>query len=183
MRVVIVSDTHGELANLRLIYNKAIIEIEAKVFIHLGDEYADMTAVETGEIEVIKVPGIFSSHYHDKTVPNRMIRAFEKWRFLISHTKEAVPQDLKGDIDPRKTMEQGKADVLLYGHTHIPEIVLENGYIRINPGHLKKSDGRGCRPTYCIVDVTEDHLDAKICPLEGGDEILSRRIYRRDLLL
>ena len=183
MRTVIVSDTHGELRNLRLIYKKAIMEIDAKVFIHLGDDYDDMTAIETGEIEVIKVPGIFSSHYQDKSVPNRIIREFEEWRFLISHTKEVVPHDLKGDINPHKAMEHRKADVLFYGHTHIPEIALVNGYIRINPGHLKSDDKRGYPPTYCVTEISCDSLDARIYSLQSGKEMLSGKFNKTDLCL
>jgi len=181
MRIAVLSDTHGELKNLNNVYSVAVKELGAQVFIHLGDNYDDMTIIETGEIEIVKVPGIFSEHYQNKRIPNRIIKAFEGWRFLISHTKEATSNDLKGDIDPLNAMTCGKADVLLHGHTHVPEILHETGYIRINPGHLKDNDKRGYPPTYCILEVESDFLDAKIYSLKDGKVLLAERFEKKQL--
>jgi len=178
MKIIAVSDTHGELRNLRAVYSIAFEELKAQVFVHLGDFYDDMTTIETGEIEVIKVPGIFSEYYRNNRIANRIIKTFDGWRFLISHTKEATPNDLKDDMDPRKVMKSGDADVLLHGHTHVPEIVQNAGYIRIYPGHLKDDDKRGYPPTYCVMDVKHDSLDVKIYLFKDKKILLTKRFSK-----
>ena len=125
------------------------------------------------------MPGIFSEQYQNKHIPNRLIREFNGWRFLISHTKDATPNDLKDDIDPHKIMESGRADVLLHGHTHIPEIIKEAGYIRINPGHLKNNDKRGYLPTYCVIGVSPDSLDVKIYLLKDRNLFLAQKFPKK----
>ncbi len=181
MIIGVVSDTHGEISNLRMAFRRAVQESGAEVFIHLGDDYDDMKAVEAGNTEIIRVPGIFSDYYSRDEVENRVIRELGEWRFLLSHTSDADSKDLEGDMDPRKIAESNRVDVLLHGHTHIPEIALEKGYIRINPGNLRDKDKKGYPPTFCIIDAGPDSLDVKIFQLYAEEEFLARK-FNREML-
>ncbi|HHW46677.1 MAG TPA: metallophosphoesterase [Clostridiales bacterium] len=50
------------------------------------------------------------------------------------------------------------ADIVLYGHTHIPDITYRDGLYIINPGSIAR--GRSGRNSYAIIDIT----DAGIVP-------------------
>ena len=181
MRIAAVSDTHGELENLSKAFRRSVREFGIDVFIHLGDDYDDMNYIESGVVQVLRVPGIYSSHYSDPGIRNRVIREFEGWRFLLSHTPNVDGRDLPGDIDPAEVMASGKADVFLHGHTHIPEISTEKGHMRINPGHLRSNDKRGYVPTFCVMDLDGDSLDANIHLLDAEGTLFSRKFNMDDL--
>jgi hypothetical protein len=55
-----------------------------------------------------------------------------------------------------------KADILLFGHTHIAEIVKNgSGYI-LNPGSI--SDPRGnSSESYAIIEINNSKVELKLC--------------------
>ena len=159
MKIGVISDTHRHIENL----NQAIEFLKilgAKTLVHLGDNYKDMD--ETGEENVIRVPGVFSNEYQKHDIQNRMIEKFEDWRVLITHTMNSHENDLADDIKPEQAIKAGEVDVVLYGHTHVPEIKKEQGVVFINPGHLKDEDKRGYPPMFGFLDITKEELLVRI---------------------
>jgi len=179
MIICVVGDTHGEIENLRKAFRKAVNSLHAETFIHLGDDYDDMKAVESGGTEVIQVPGIFSSYYQKNKPENRIICTFGGWKFLLSHTPVTDAKDLPTDKDPQITAQSDVVDVLLHAHTHIPEIATEPGYIRINPGNLRQKDKKGYPPTFCILDPQPNTLDVKVYQLYSDQVFLSRKFTKQ----
>ena len=55
-----------------------------------------------------------------------------------------------------------KADVLLYGHTHVPDCRYEDGLYIVNPGSLHGSFG-----TFAILDITHQGVVPTILHLHG----------------
>jgi putative phosphoesterase len=159
MKIGLISDTHNNIANLaRAIKN--LKEIGADKIIHLGDNYTDID--EIGEISIMRVPGVFSECYQSPEIPNRVVCFFSGWRVLISHTVASHPNDLKNDIKPEEYYRDKKIDVVLYGHTHVPDIKKEEKIIYVNPGHLKDEDKKGYPPTFGFLEFTEKDLTIQI---------------------
>jgi putative phosphoesterase len=131
--------------------------------IHLGDDYGDID--EIVELDAISVTGVFSDAYLDKMTKNRRIENFGGWRFLLSHTLSSHPNDLPDDLVPEELINAQKVQVVLYGHTHIPEIRQERGMIFLNPGHLKNEDKKGFPPTFGYIEVTISKLVLRIYEL------------------
>ncbi len=166
MRIGVVSDTHGHIENLKEAL-KALLEMKIEVFCHLGDDYDDMRDVNVpSEIQVIQVPGVFSEYYKDPNIPNRLIMQWEGKSFLLTHTRTSHKNDLKEDPDPEELLEKGKVDAVLYGHTHIPAIIMEGKSFLFNPGHLKDEDKKGFPPTFGLISVEKDHITAQIFELK-----------------
>ncbi len=139
MKIGCLSDTHKNIKNL----NGAIEFLKnsgAETIIHLGDDFTDID--ECGEENAVRVPGVFSDTYQNPDVPNRRVEDFAGWRVLLTHTISSHPNDLPGDIRPEQLIENRGVDVVLYGHTHIPDIKREQGILFVNPGHLKDEDKR-----------------------------------------
>lgn len=175
MRLGVVSDTHKHIANL----NKAIDFLKSQsvaMFIHLGDDYADPD--ETAERDFLRVPGVFSDVYADERIPNRIIKNVIGWRLLLTHTVASHPNDLPRDLKPEDVIRERRVDVVLYGHTHVPEIKQEDGIIFVNPGHLKNEDKRGAPATFAYVELTMSHMLARIYRLTDY-EIFEERTFRR----
>jgi putative phosphoesterase len=159
MKIGLISDTHNNIANLDNAIKK-LKELGADNIIHLGDNYADID--EIGETAILRVPGVFSECYRNPEIPNRMVCFFSGWRVLISHTVSSHPHDLKTDIKPEEYSRDKKIDVVLYGHTHVPDIKKEGDVIYINPGHLKNEDKKGYPPTFGLLEFTEKDITIHI---------------------
>jgi len=162
MRIGVVSDTHGHVENLKELFNR-LSEKKINVFCHLGDDYDDMKGIkDTRGIKIVQVPGVFSEYYKRPDIPNRVIEEWEGKRFLLTHTKTAHKNDLDTDLDPEKIMNEGKADIMLFGHTHIPAIIMEGKKLLFNPGHLKDEDKKGFPPTYGFIEIDKEIIKARI---------------------
>ena len=158
----VISDTHKHIANLSKAI-KYLKEQGVETFLHLGDDYSDVD--DTGERDVIRVPGVFSDAYQDAKIPNRRIENVVGWRFLLTHTVSSHPNDLPGDPKPEDLIRKQRVHVVLYGHTHIPDVKQEASVIFINPGHLKNEDKKGFPPTFAYLELTVDKLLVRILTL------------------
>jgi len=125
--------------------------------IHLGDDYCDLDEIKISK-EFIRIPGVYDKEYFDKNIEKRIIKKFGEFRFLLTHTLNSHENDLKAgcEIKPEESYEnldQDAVDVVLFGHTHIPEISYNNKILFINPGHLKTVDQKGYEPSFIILDI------------------------------
>jgi putative phosphoesterase len=175
MRVIVVSDSHGELENIKLL---SLVAKEEKVekIIHLGDDYDDADLLMNEGITIERVPGVFSAYYTERDIPNRKVIELEGWKLLLTHTKERHQNDLTGDTPPEEYIRSATVDIMLYGHTHIPAISIENHVYLINPGHLKSSDKRGYEPSYAVMDISSESIQIIVKALH------SRRILLKEII-
>jgi hypothetical protein len=151
MKLGVISDTHRHIVN----FSKAVDFLQDRSvdkIIHLGDDYGDVD--ELGERGILRVPGVFSDAYQDVKIPNRIVENFGGWRFLLSHTVSSHPNDLPGDLVPEDLIRDKRVNVVLYGHSHMPDIKQEHGIIFFNPGHLKNEDKKGFPPTFGYIELT-----------------------------
>lgn len=178
MRVGVVSDTHGHLENLRRAL-RSLLGFGVEVLCHLGDDYDDLGAVEIPEgLEVVRVPGVFSPYYRDPSIKNRVLREFGRWRVVVSHTLERHENDLPGDPDPMQLVKDQEVDVVLYGHTHVPEVRVEGRVLLFNPGHLKDEDKKGYPPTYGLLEFFPGEVWGRVFELYAGGLLMEGRLRR-----
>ncbi len=177
MRVLVISDSHGEIDNIIQI-SKVVREENISKVIHLGDDYDDVNFLIKEGIEIERIPGVFSGYYSEKDIPNRKILEIEGWRVLLTHTKERHENDLSGDISPEDSVKNGAIDIVLYGHTHIPAIAKEGTVYLLNPGHLKATDKKGYQPSFAVLDIEKDNIDITIKRLNTKETVLRDVIKR-----
>ncbi|MDP4120653.1 MAG: metallophosphoesterase [Bacillota bacterium] len=143
MRLLVVSDTHGDFYNL----NKVILaQPKAEVIIHCGD----------GEQQVEDCKSVYSNRMFlsvcgncdfCSSKPPTIIRNIAGKTVFITHGHMfGVKSDTEQLVS--KAKEHG-AEILLFGHTHQPLLDYRDGLYILNPGSLKGLDG-----TYGIVDIT-----------------------------
>ena len=166
MRVGVVSDSHGEIENLRKAAMWLIDKQNVEVIVHLGDDYDDASILENLDVHIIKVPGVFSNYYKDRDISNRVVVTFNGRKVLITHTECCHENDLPEDIKPEELVSKKGVDVVFYGHSHIPSIEQRQSILYINPGHLKSEDKKGYPPTVAVVDFT-DQISVNIFDLMG----------------
>jgi len=172
MKIGAVSDSHSYLDNLRLAASKLIAE-GVEIIIHLGDDYDDARVIKRPGIELLRVPGIFSSYYKNPGIPNRIIKEFFPWKILLTHAPTAHANDLPTDRNPEEIITEKKINIVLHGHTHLPRIEKKDNILWINPGHLRNEDKRGYPPSYALMELKEDRIKVSVIDLMKSKEILA----------
>ena len=154
MKILVISDTHGNY----LAPVKIIEETGAEMLIHLGDEINDALTLDLiVDIPIIKVPGNCD---HTTIEPRELIQSISGRKFFITHGDiYRVKADLNRLVGKAKEL---KASVVLFGHTHIPLILKQDGILLVNPGNLMSgSDSKSC----ALLTVTPFKVTAEIIHL------------------
>lgn len=147
MRILVISDSHR---NTRVIDKILESQPDAKHVFFLGDCTADIedfdllypdktfhivcgncdfySSFKSVDVDTVCGHRIFFTHGHNYAVKS-------SYQHLLKTTKE------------------NNCDIALFGHTHIPKIVYEEGVYLVNPGSCSKS--REGRPTYAVIDITD----------------------------
>lgn len=149
MRVLIVSDTHGNHINLDKILEQAG---HIDMFIHLGDveggeEYLD--AVLDCEKHMVRGNNDFFSD-----LPKEEEFYIGKYKIFITHGHGYYVS-----LETEYIKEEGKsrdADVVMFGHTHKPFFEKGNGIIALNPGSVSYPRQEGRKGSYMIMELAED---------------------------
>lgn len=156
MKIAVFSDTHG---NQPLTAQALDLAGQVDRIVHLGDEIDDADFLEllSGK-EVIKVPGNcdFSTDS-----PREVLVNLGGKKFLLTHGDR---YGVKGGLDKLvlKAAEE-KADVVLYGHTHIRSVVTIHGTLYVNPGCLKKGFSD---PSFALLSLDNGMVSAAIVPVQ-----------------
>lgn len=154
MRILVFSDTHGDVSGARRAMNN-IGSFDA-VF-HLGDYSSDIDALMKGweKIPVYAVcgNGEFSRAPSDLTVTLGGIT------FFLTHGHR---YDISGDCErlAAKARSEG-ASIALYGHRHIPADFKKDGVWILSPG--SPSYPRRGEPSFLVIEIENAQAKAMIC--------------------
>ena len=127
MLLGVISDTHKDISYIR----KAIEKLKSMdIIIHLGDNVEDIKEIEkVFKGTIINVKG--NCDFFNE-VPGEIAIVLEGKKLLITHGhKYGVKDNL---IKLRCRALELRADLVLYGHTHIPKVDFEEGIFFVNPG-------------------------------------------------
>jgi putative phosphoesterase len=156
MRIIILSDTHGNYAQAVKAVNEAGT---VDLVIHLGDEYADSTLVgQFCQLPVLAVPGNCDPGC---SVPRfRTVTMAGKRIFLTHGDSYGVKNGLHHLI--KKGLAE-RADIVLFGHTHQSLVQQTDGMLLVNPGTLQY---RVATPSYAILEITDGTASASIIAID-----------------
>lgn len=152
MRVLIVSDTHRRDENLEFVL-RSIGDIDC--LIHLGD--AEGSEVFIREIANCPVHIILGNNDYFSELPREEELQIGKYKILLTHGNYYYVGS-----GTYYLKEEGRArdfDIVLYGHTHVPLVEIEDDIIVANPGSLSYPRQKNRKPSYAIMDI-DDNGDA-----------------------
>lgn len=159
MNILVVSDSHGdtELLHDIISQNRAWCDL----VIHLGDNLLDINEVMRDFPTVAKLGVLgncdFASMYADAKYEGAFTA--EKRRIFYTHGhKYNVNFGLEYLAS---TAKFNKADIALYGHTHVALCEEVSGVLVVNPGSISRPRD-GSSGTYAKITVNEDKVDCKI---------------------
>lgn len=155
MKILILSDSHNDIVSLDKVMHS---EKDADTIFHAGDYAKDIRAVDTSAQIVYVVrgncDGTFSTDDDEKMI------TLEGIRFFLTHGhKYGVKSGLSRLTT---TAKYKKADVAVFGHTHIPLCINSEGILLINPGSI--SYVKSNRQSYAVIitDGKGDIVKAEI---------------------
>lgn len=148
MKVLVLSDSHGQAVRLRTVLRR---EADCSLVFFLGDGLRELERVRPDfpERAFVCVNGNndwnANGSYDDfayKFIEGHTVVATHGHRCAVRYSLQDLAQKA---LDVR-------ADVALYGHTHIPRQDLTRGVLCVNPGAL-------CDGCYAVLDFSKQNIE------------------------
>ena len=149
MRILIVSDTQGSLRNFDIVIER---EKEIDMLLHLGDVEGDDDYMEAVMNCPVHIVGGNNDYFSG--LPGEIELRIGKYKVFMTHGHGYYVS-----MDTRRLKQAARArgaDIAMYGHTHRPDIDLEDGVKVINPGSLSYPRQSGRQATYIIMEVNTE---------------------------
>lgn len=158
MKILVFSDTHGQPTFMNDAVKEHLAHGPVDMLIHLGDGWRDFAELRTRypNIPAHAVKGNCDEWTTVCKLPTSQIVTAENFTLYLTHGHNF---HVKNDIlMAAENAARAKAQILLYGHTHMSDDHREStvyGTVRcINPG----SAGAGFRPSYALLEIVQGQL-------------------------
>lgn len=163
MKILVISDSHGDTTLLNQIVSKHRGSVELVVF--LGDNLLDANEVMR-DFPTIAYLGVlgncdFPSMYTDARtdgnfkIENKRIFYTHGHRYNVNFGLEYLVANAKFN----------NCDIALFGHTHVALTEMINGVFVINPGSISRPRD-GSNGTYALLEVTSSDVKCDIMEVE-----------------
>ena len=149
MKVLVMSDTHGRNQNILSTIEK-VSPID--LLIHLGDYGRGEDYIEA----MAPCPTEMVSGNNDfyNGLPKDKLIHIGKYTILLTHGhRYGVNHNA---VDILEVAKRNQANIVMFGHTHIPMIDLSRECWLINPGSLALPRQYGRIPTYIIMEIDKN---------------------------
>lgn len=154
LRIGVLSDTHGRV-ELAL---KAIAQMGSiDMLIHAGDHYED--AMNIKEWLQIPVEAVKGNCDHFLNIIDEKTIELEGKKLLLTHGHKYNVKNNYLNLK-YKAQELG-VDIVVFGHTHVSELIVEDNIIMFNPGSiaLPRLAKAG---TYGIIEIANNKISPYI---------------------
>ncbi|NLC79067.1 MAG: YfcE family phosphodiesterase [Ruminococcaceae bacterium] len=156
MRIVVFADSHGKTFRL-----KRIMEAQPKAdcYIHLGDGYDDALELRAAfpKANILAVVG--NCDYNSLDVDTKLFEAAGK-RIVYTHGHRF---GVNGSMDRLVRLAADKsADIVLFGHTHIPFFAVKDDVYYLNPGNANAYDA----VKFATIDILKDNVVCNLTELK-----------------
>lgn len=149
MKILIVSDTHGKHVNLEIVIDK-VKPID--LLIHLGDVEGGSDYIEA--IAPCKTEMISGNNDYFTNLLREKLIEVGNYKVFLTHG-HYYGVNYSTERLKEKARELG-ADIVMYGHTHIPAMDLTNDVWTVNPGSITLPRQAGQIPSFVIMDIDKN---------------------------
>ena len=146
MKILIISDTHKRNDNFFRVMDM-IGPVD--MVIHCGDIEGSEYAIEAGAgcpVEMVAGNNDFFSQ-----LPMEREFEIEKHKVWLTHGHHYYVS--MGNERLKQEARSRGVDIVFYGHTHRPDIDLEDDVMVINPGSISYPRQDGRKPSYVLMDI------------------------------
>lgn len=148
MKVLVLSDSHGDERKIEQLMEDGM---KADMMLHLGDVCGSADYIEA----LCQCPAriIAGNNDYGPYLDPEMIFELEGKRIWMTHGHEyRIRQDLDGLFRMAKI---NRADIVLFGHIHIPVLEEREGIVFFNPGSISLPRQENHRCSYGIIEIDE----------------------------
>lgn len=149
MKILIVSDTHGHERNLKKVLEKIG---QADLFIHLGDIEGHEDYIEA----LADCPVHMVSGNNDFFSDLSREEEFQLGRYRVMITHGHYYGVSVGTDRLKEEARSRNIDIVMYGHTHRPEIDIDDHVTVLNPGSLSYPRQWGRKPSYMLMEIDRE---------------------------
>lgn len=156
MKILVISDTHGDINKAQEIIKK---NNGINLIIHLGDYFRDAQKLSRlfPDIPVEYIHG--NCDFMIGNVPSEKLLECEGKKIFITHGHR---YSVKWDYDKLyKKAEEMKVDLILFGHTHIADLVKRDNYYVVNPGSISEPRDDS-NESYAIIEISKESLKPQL---------------------
>ncbi|UTR15519.1 metallophosphoesterase [Salipaludibacillus sp. LMS25] len=157
MRALIMSDSHGWENDLKVVVDRHRAEVDA--IFHCGD--SELSATSPALENVFTVRGNCD---HGSDFPEEIVETVNGTTFFVGHGHLLNVKMTEMNLIYKG--EEASADILCYGHTHIPVATEEKGKIIINPGSMRLPRQYNVG-SYVIVDTSDTAVNVNFYSIKG----------------
>jgi len=150
-RIAIVSDSHGFIENIDL-FKDRLGQVDA--LYHLGDHADD--AIELSRILNCGYVAVRGNCDAFSDAPLTYTVEWNGIRILLLHGNT-----VSGRLSLRYLAEQERADVVLFGHSHVPSVETVDGVLMVNPGSLSRPRTQK-GPSIAVLTLTKQGAQAEL---------------------
>lgn len=147
MKILVVSDSHGDMKTLDRLVK---MQTNAEVVIFLGDGYEEFDYIRGSYPDKMFI-GVKGNNDWGSSFPYDEEIVIEGKKIFMTHGHR---YGVKSGLS--RITEEGRnhrADIVLFGHTHIPHTSYDNGIYLMNPGSLRRFD---C--SYGVIEIQNNHI-------------------------
>jgi hypothetical protein len=149
LRVIVFSDSHGRIDLARKVLKEAG---KLDLLLHAGDFYSDALTLAAGLS--LPVKAVLGNCDGSVEGPEEELFDLAGHRILMTHGHLNDINRLGALL--RKAKEYG-AEAVIFGHTHMPQIITMDDILFFNPGSISRPRGQD-RPSYGILEIGEEGI-------------------------
>lgn len=157
MLYLVISDTHGDISRASWIIEQFKDQIHG--VLHLGDLVSDFNKLKNKYQDKYSLAfaGVCGNCDFISSEPDQRLFSVEGCKVLMVHGhKHAVKY---GPEYLRSAAREKGANIVLYGHSHIPYLEEQNGLLILNPGSLSEPRG-GSRAGFALLEIKDGNAAA-----------------------
>ena len=166
MKVLILSDVHGQIETLQTILER---HQDVDACLSAGDQELPQSWLDKHAIQAV-----YGNAYQDSG--QAIIQTvFDAWRVVMVHGHQHHVH--RSDHGLVQLMVQTQADMVVHGHTHVLRLTkTEKGYL-LNPGAVSHS--RSSFPSsYVVADFTSNLLNVGFYDVQNGNLLMMQKVIR-----
>ncbi|SET61365.1 YfcE family phosphodiesterase [[Clostridium] polysaccharolyticum] len=149
MKILIVSDSHGRNNYLSKVLDKVG---DVDMFLHLGDLEGTEDFIEA--FVDCRVEMIAGNNDYFTEIPREKLIQIGKYTIFMTHGH--LYSVYFGTEQLKEAARMRGADIVMYGHTHMPSIDQSDDVIAINPGSISKPRQPGRQPSFILMEIDKN---------------------------
>lgn len=160
MRIGLLGDTHGDLRSARLLLDRMG---KIDLLLHTGDYHDDaMQLRRWPELKGVAVHGVLGNGDYQVDGPRQLTLDLQGHRLWLVHGHQHEVKRTLGRLT--QEARRVKADVVIFGHTHVSTVIEEDGLLLVNPGSPGYPRG-GAPGSAAMLEIGPDGVRADLIEL------------------